>query len=558
MNNICIITVILNMEEFRQCKSINGVKWYPKMKKGYGKNVLMNVYKIEDLYNHLVICNAIEKENYTERYFAYFDSYTDFYVYMLGIKQEERCYFEVIQGKYSQKPHFDVDISFKKIKKDYGDILGDMVDISFADKIKDCLITNIIKKLETLGVKININEDILLYTSHGEDKRSFHVIVNNYCHSDNIQARYFRDEVVELVKNSLFDDNVVVSFKKNSIDIVSVIIDMSVYSSLQQFRIVSCQKYGTNRIKYFNEIFNYNGDTIHHDYKQNFETDQEKQLKILSDSLISFCSDCEQLPVIKIYKPKPIINNNINDNYFNYAYTFVEKIYGKNAFSIRDIDCNNMTANLNILKPYYCYVCSKVHEHENPRIYINGNSAFWNCRRTKKRILLCRISVLDVEKLEKPQSSDQHNDKNNELFTFNMGSYNVKNIDKKTSFTFETGSYDIQNGRDILHDDKITSISDGPSMPNLWDNNNCSINNQELNVESKINNTDKKIPFKKLNSITYNTEYKLPIVSSAKKRKECQPRDVVREMQNLKKKTITIDDVFNTVESHIKNKQTFV
>lgn len=40
--------------------------------------------------------------------------------------------------------------------------------------------------------------------------------------------------------------------------------------------------------------------------------------------------------------------------------------------------------------------------------------------------------------------------------------------------------------------------------------------------------------------------------------KEFQPRDVIREMQNLKKKTITIDDAIKTVENHIIKYETFV
>ena len=500
------------MGDYLRCKMINGVKWYPKLINGNGNTVLMNVHKIEQLQNHLVICHTIEKENYTQRNFAYFDSYTDFYKFMLNIKQEERCYFEVIQGIYNQKPHFDVDINVKKIKEEYG--YDYTIDTDFSERLKDCLIRNIIEKLENLGINASVSENILLYTSHGENKKSYHIVVNGYSHSNNVQAKLFRDSIVDLVKRCMCDDKDVVFFNKNGIDILSIFIDRSVYSSRQQFRIVSCQKYGSGRIKYFNEKFNYGESVITHDFKENFDTIELKQLKILSDSLVSFCVDCLRIPDTEIVKyNQRVVINDINDNYFNYAYTFVEKYYGVNTFSIRNIDHAKMTANLKTMKPYYCYVCSKVHEHENPRIYITGNTAYWNCRRSNKRIFLCVISIVDVQT------------KSNKFET---------DVDKKSS-SIDKKAYIFNTKPDPEQTVNAGSGSIVCEQQNLsvWDN----------NIE--LNN---------VNTMVSPSTKKLPIVSSSTKKKINQQRDISREVRESIKKT-TLDDVISNAESHIvKNK----
>jgi hypothetical protein len=125
-------------------------------------------------------------EDKTYRLYTTFKSYLEYGMFSMKLSPHERCFYEIILGEGSQKPHFDIDID---TSKEY--IAGEI--------IKDDLIDNIIRLLQERKVNLTVN-DILLFTSHGADKQSYHVIVNNYCHANNIEARAFYDALMDSVK----------------------------------------------------------------------------------------------------------------------------------------------------------------------------------------------------------------------------------------------------------------------------------------------------------------------------------------------------------------------
>ncbi len=69
------------------------------------------------------------------------------------------------------------------------------------------------------------------------------------------------------------------------------------------------------------------------------------------------------------------------------------------------------------LKPSYCQVCLRTHEHENPYLfvkpYLNGYQLYFNCRRNTESQLLCFISnksntIVDDVTLNQPINIDKY------------------------------------------------------------------------------------------------------------------------------------------------------
>ena len=86
--------------------------------------------------------------------------------------------------------------------------------------------------LNDFNVIIDISTDILIFTSHNENKKSYHIIIDHYYHMNNLEAKAFYNEIISKISPN---------FTK--------FIDHSVYSSIQQYRIVGSQKVNSNRPK---------------------------------------------------------------------------------------------------------------------------------------------------------------------------------------------------------------------------------------------------------------------------------------------------------------------
>ena len=201
---------------------INNTRWYYRLKPhketdGKVKRGLFSDTPRHTLTNALIVAWSYHDVSSGKVFllFSHFKSYLEYGIYQLKLPPHERCFYEIILGESTQKPHFDIDI-----KSSTGSIID-------GESIKDNLIDGIVKVLSDKGININIATDILIYTSHNEKKQSYHIVVNNYCHANNIEARAFYDAVMDHV---------------DPIYTEAGWIDKAVYSPTQQFRIVGSQK----------------------------------------------------------------------------------------------------------------------------------------------------------------------------------------------------------------------------------------------------------------------------------------------------------------------------
>ena len=202
-----------------------------------------------------------------KRSFAVFNSYLEFGKYQLNFAPEKRCFYETILGEFPQKPHFDVDIN---IEKNPG---------VNSEEVKDKLIDAIIAVLDEYGITINIASDVIVFTSHGPNKKSYHVIIDHYHHMNNLEARAFYEDVIAKMPAEIVE-----------------FIDRAVYSSKQQFRVVGSQKLNSARPKSLNEKWTYHGNAVVYQYVEEPEDDGHKMILQLEASLVTQVSSCTALP----------------------------------------------------------------------------------------------------------------------------------------------------------------------------------------------------------------------------------------------------------------------
>lgn len=351
-------------------------KWYFRLVNKSKENrtrSLMEDYDLENIANHLVVCftppaSLVYKENL--RIYSWFDSYIEFFHYMENFKPEDRCFYEIIFGELPQKPHFDIDINKESFVKLYPN--EDMNTIG--ELLREAIITGCFEILKENNIDLDLSKDVLIYTSHGENKRSYHIVINNKCHNNNKESKLFYELVTNKVKS--YTCNKYIEF-----------IDRGVYSSKQQFRIVGSQKLGSNRPKVFCETFLYQGELYEHVYKEDVKDPNVKKVVIMYESLVSFTAGNAFIP-LKVLPCKNIQVQKIEQEYVDQCISLLKKKIDHCPFSVREV-----IGNLILLKresPSLCPLCNKTdpHEHENPYIFIKDNRVYWSCRRSNKKLFL--------------------------------------------------------------------------------------------------------------------------------------------------------------------------
>lgn len=321
-------------------------------------------YKIRALldeqsyYNKILICWTYDNK----RLFGVFDNPIAFRDYENKIPPQERSFYEIILGDLSQKPHFDIDIK----KQDHPDIRG-------PDVINN-LITAIMKVLEGEHIQLDFEKDLLIYTSHGRGKLSFHVVINNHCHNSSREAHAFYCCVLDHLEKKYHP-----------------FIDSKVYSSIQQFRLLGSQKANSGRPKVFREKWKYNGKVFHHKYPTGLNHPQQKSLYQLECSFITLTGTCQYLPIFdhplanktKIQNPEDFTGTLLStEDVSDIIEIFGRKMkYDLNDFPFEITQINDPFISLQRKCPTDCPICLRPHEHENPYLIIKNGDIYFDCRR---------------------------------------------------------------------------------------------------------------------------------------------------------------------------------
>ena len=369
---------------------INGVKWYYRLKpkKEYNKTKpgLFTDYPRHTLTNALIVALSYQDPDSDSSMllFTSFKSYLEFGIYQLKLPQHERCFYEIILGESSQKPHFDIDIENLTVD---------------GDAVRDNLVDSIVKVLFDRGVQIIPTRDILVYTSHGPDKQSYHIVVNNHCHTNNVEAKAFYDNVMDYVKPEF-----------------TQWIDRSVYSPTQQFRVVGSQKIGSIRTKTFHKSWTYHGETINCEYPEPPDSPEHEMVMQLEASIVGYTGNCKFLPPFEPREDKIKSYTETEDIDIKDATQALGLVGAAGNISIEDprfpykfLGINGPIVMLKRTKPSNCRICKRIHEHENPYLLVVGDekSVYFYCRRAPEssKIFLGKLNA-DPNSPSKPEASE--------------------------------------------------------------------------------------------------------------------------------------------------------
>lgn len=359
-------------------------KWYRYLVPKHAGRLdpgLLDEHPVFTITTKLIVCMVSYIHSYGPEpvhLFAIFDEYWDFGRYQQKFVPEQRCFFEIILGELLQKPHFDIDINLIE----HPNIQG--------DQVIDNLIQTLITLFNDQGIQLNLASDILLYTSHGLNKRSYHVVINNYCHRSNQEAKLLYEAVVQKMKPEL-----------------AFFVDKAVYSPRQQFRIIGSQKLGSGRPKMFNETWTYQNTPITYQYVESPDDEGHKMMMQLEASLVSNTTNCKVLSCWSQPKPPPVIPEFQEDLPREMALRALQLCANLTGMSYQDYrfpyrlaEIKGDLVMLKRVRPSRCRICNRIHEHENPYLIVVGpeRTVYFHCRRApdSQRLLVGKLEPYDA------------------------------------------------------------------------------------------------------------------------------------------------------------------
>jgi hypothetical protein len=341
-------------------------------------------YPLPVLKDKLIVCKTPTPELHL---FNAYESYLHFIMAYQNIPMEERHFYEIIVGTWEQKPHFDLD--FKTENGVFITLKPDGSPVSYTpNQILELLIDAIEKVLDEHHIAINLETDLLIYSSCLGDKNSYHLILNNWYHRNNENAKGFYQAVISKIPTELNNNK---------------LIDGSVYSTTQQFRILGSTKVGTYRPKILIDKFSYKGKIVEHKYPKldeisKDEKDKQIYVSMFEESLITQTYSCNALPNFAQEKEKIQYTNNTYYQVTPEIASFsLDQLLGKENYKISKIKDGLII--LQRIRPSQCGICKRVHENENPylQVTVTGNINYF-CRRSEEN--LC-IGTLPADLLSK-------------------------------------------------------------------------------------------------------------------------------------------------------------
>jgi hypothetical protein len=188
-----------------------------------GSTGIQDSYTQEQIDDGFLVAKDNLSKGSTGKQFALFDSWEQFQLFEK--EHEYHHYYEVIQGHKPQKLKFDFDgDNVKQAEKDFP------------------LVLEAIRKTfkQQFGISLK-DENLAICSSHGDDKRSWHIIIHGYYVANNVQAREFYNKVSLNAPQT--------TTKKGK-----PCLDPNVYSKFQCFRLQGSAKKGSTRVKDLDSI----------------------------------------------------------------------------------------------------------------------------------------------------------------------------------------------------------------------------------------------------------------------------------------------------------------
>lgn len=373
--------------------NIGGVRWYYYLlPKGENSKALFSVHPRQTLLNKFIVCwDHYDRNTKKEtKLYAVFENYLNFAKFFLQVVPELRSFFEIILGERLQKPHFDIDM--------------ELTEEQLKNNLSEKVLEDLISSLKILIPEISLQKDICIYSSHAShatsavNKRSYHIVINHFCHSNNKEAKAFYYSVMKTLPKEYFDNGW---------------IDHSVYSKTQQFRLYRSKKLHSDRVKVFHDTWHFKGEEIRHIYDEVAENENMQFLINLDESLISARpGTCKLLPSFGM--PEEFLKNRNIEIGENLDYDLAMEAIHLFAHSIGTTPESSNFAYvfdrvdgpfviLKRRKASKCRLCLRTHQHQNPYLFITPDTlnVFFHCRRApqnKKLYIGCLLSEEEQSK----------------------------------------------------------------------------------------------------------------------------------------------------------------
>lgn len=380
--------------EYLKYKDNKYVRGYYYLKPKNDRKCLMD--NLNSNLDQVLVCEELKcygkKQEPTRVFTCYPDYIKLFYrlVYMNNHSIPTSVY-ELINFDYSPyvKPFFDIDIDYKETQE---------LTVEQFTKHGDNVMRNIIKILIKM-LNIKNSSDFMLFTSHrlkGDKmkyKMSFHLVLTKHKIKSKLMINLYKRLVSEMP------------------ELFSKYIDKSIYSNNSQYRVMFGCKYSEpKRTKQWmvdkKYIFDDEENEDHEEYIENTKLLKDGKFgKINTLTLEMFCrslvtntyycekdlsSKFESLPTERdtIKKKHQTLDCQITKEY---ALNILKHLPDKEAYEIQEITDNGLIC-LKRLKPSMCKTCKRVHEHENPYIYIDKTkNVHFNCRRNDKSYIFAKL-----------------------------------------------------------------------------------------------------------------------------------------------------------------------
>lgn len=338
-------------------------RWYRKLVNGDEDTLFKRVnVKASDIPVCLEEKHPIEGEKPIKT-FGVFSSEYSLFLEIANTPQPKRCFYEIIRGGCYQKHYVDIDMSLE----------DDVISEDFAHTIEEKLnISKIIVK-EYIDIMLRINpsikkEDILVFNSNSEKKRSFHIIVDRWCFTSATQNKDFFNEIME---------HIPIPHRKY--------FDKTMYKCIQQFRIFLSTKCGKNRVKTLDSQSTWKPlDNI---------TDSYLLLKeiFMSSLVTSTACSCRIIPCKYKEKIEYVNSRDMENGELASCLALFRTFKDSHSFEIMDLKGTIIPVKRRCSS--YCNACNRVHENENGYLYLTfDNNLYFNCRRNDQSTLIGNIN----------------------------------------------------------------------------------------------------------------------------------------------------------------------
>jgi hypothetical protein len=372
-------------------------KWFYRLKEG-----LLASLTDDEKMNSMIFA-FVNPEG--KRFYSKFENYIEFVKLLISLPQEKRCFHEVVIEHHPTKMIFDLDI---KRFLTYENQIQEEIKQEQVQEFLEELISSIVLQYQEFGINLSLEKNFLLFSSHGKEKWSYHLLVDGYYCDNHHEAFEVYKRVFQRIQHP----------KKFEW------MDGSVYSVNHCFRTLGSVKEKKelseeSRVKILETKWKFQSEAIEFQYSETPRNDKHKLVLEFERSFLTLTESCFPIPnlVVKQNAKEGLgssseMTKQPDEDILTFAFRLFQSMYGVSCFQYGG-NMNNII--LLIRKEATgCPICERVHEKENAFLWLkeckNENQVlskyevYFDCRRSNGiKIKLGEKTIIDSSIVPKDQ-----------------------------------------------------------------------------------------------------------------------------------------------------------